>query len=292
MWDIPADIFSHDPPRAETGVLELGIGISGDKSVVRRQYHTRALKVVRTHYLDDSGQAYVTIVNPGGGYVGGDVYRIEVEVERGASILLTDQSAAKVYRTPNDYVVQKFDIKVGDGAVLEYIPDQLILYREADYRQQITADVHPNGSLLISEIITPGWSPDGGQFLYYQAFLRNIITVDGKVEVIDNLKLKPTGDDFHRHQEFVTAGRTHISTVICLEPGLTDDHVDQLREIVRSHEGGESQLLGSISRTGRPGFMVRALANRTEDLLTLTLAVANFLRGEFRGQGPIHLRQY
>lgn len=248
--------------------------------------------MIRAHYLDDTGQAYVTIVNPGGGYVGGDAYRIDVEVEDGASLLLTDQSAVKVYRTPHDYVVQNLRIKVGDGSVLEYIPDQLILYRDADYRQQITADVHPNGSLVMSEIVTPGWSPDRGKFLYDQAFLRNVVTVDGKPEIIDNLKLNPTAGDFRRHGEYVMAGRTHISTVTCLEPGLTDDHIDQVRDLVRSHEGGESQLWGSVSRTNRPGFTVRALANRTEDLMHLTTSVADFIRGEFRGQGPIHLRKY
>lgn len=292
MWTVPADIFSHQPPREETGILELGVGISGGRSVVKQQYFTRALKVVRTHYLDDTGQAYVTIVNPGGGYVGGDAYRIEVEVEDGASLLLTDQSAVKVYRTPHDYVVQNMHVKVGDCAVLEYIPDQLILYRDADYRQQITADVHPNGSLLMSEIITPGWSPDGGKFLYDQAFLRNVVTVGGKLEIIDNLKLNPTASDFRRHREYVMAGRTHISTVICLEPGLTDDHIDQVRDLVRSHEGGESALWGSVSRTNSAGFIVRALANRTEELLHLTTSIANFIRAEFRGQGPILLRKY
>lgn len=292
MLTIPADLFSHQPPREETGILKLGVGTSGGRSVVKRQYHTRALKVVRTHYLDDTGQAYVTIVNPGGGFVGGDAYRIEVEVDDGASLLLTDQSAAKVYRTPDDYVVQNIGIKVGDGSVLEYIPDQLILYRGADYRQQVTADVHPNGSLLMSEIITPGWSPDGGKFLYDQAFLRNVVKVDGTLEIIDNLKLNPTGDDFRRNGEYVMAGRTHISTVICLEPGLSDEHLDQVRDLVRSHEGGESQLWGSMSRSTRPGFVVRAMANRTEDLMNLATSIANFIRGEFRGQGPIHLRKY
>ena len=292
MWAIPSGIFSHDPPREETGTLEIGVAISGGRSVVQRQYYTRALKVIRAHYLDNSGQAYLTIVNPGGGYVGGDVYRIGVEVDPGASLLLTDQSAVKVYRTPNDYVVQNMHLKVGGGSVLEYLPDQLILYREADYRQQITADVHAGGSLLMADIITPGWSPDRGHFLYDQAFLRNVVTVDGELEIIDNLKLNPSVSDFHGHREYFMAGRTHVSTVICLEPGLTDNHIDQVRDLVRSHEDGESQLWASISRTNRTGFMVRALANRTEDLMRLTTSIANYIRGEFRGQGPIHLRKY
>jgi urease accessory protein len=40
------------------------------------------------------------MVNPGGAYLGADVFVIEVEVEAGADLLLTTQSATKVYRTP------------------------------------------------------------------------------------------------------------------------------------------------------------------------------------------------
>ena len=74
-WDLPSGVFHHDPPREEMGVLELGIEVSGGKSIATSQYHSRALKIIRPHYLDDSGQVYYIIVNPGGGYVGGDAYR-------------------------------------------------------------------------------------------------------------------------------------------------------------------------------------------------------------------------
>ena len=123
MWTLPEGIFEHTPPREANGELDFTVGLSGGKSIATSQYHYAALKLIRAHYLDDSGQVYYTIVNPGGGYVGGDAYRIALDVEENASVLLTDQSAAKVYRTPDDYVVQNIDFSVARGAVLEYIPD-------------------------------------------------------------------------------------------------------------------------------------------------------------------------
>ena len=156
MWGESRAVFTHEPPHEETGVLELGIGIGGTKSVAKRQYHEGAFKIIRPHYLDDSGQVYYTIANPGGGYVGGDVYRMDVEVEPDASVLLTDQSAAKVYRTPNDYVVQNVEFTLHGNAVMEYIPDQLILYRDADFRQQITVNMDAESQLFMSDIVTPG----------------------------------------------------------------------------------------------------------------------------------------
>lgn len=294
LLDIPAGIFTHDPPVDEMGVLELGIDVSGGKSVATSQYHSRALKIVRPHYLDDTGQVYYIVTNPGGGYVGGDAYRIKVDVADGASCLLTDQSAAKVYRTPGKFVTQNIDFTVGDGAVLEYIPDQLILYRDADFRQHLTARVHTNGSLFFSDIITPGWSPDGGSFLYKQARLRNVVYVDDQLEIVDNLRINPLDPDFGKEQDFFLGGRTHVANAVCVDPAINPELIDEVRALVKSETEADSvtQMIGSVSPTVRPGFIVRAVGNRTEELFHLIQAVANHVRGSLRGQGPITLRQY
>lgn len=294
LLDVPAGVFTHDPPHDEMGVLELGIDVSGGKSIATSQFHSRALKIIRPHYLDDTGQVYYIIVNPGGGYVGGDAYRIRVDVAAGASCLLADQSAAKVYRTPGDFVVQNIDFTVGEGAVLEYIPNQLILYRGADFRQHLTARVHENGSLFFSDIITPGWSPDGGSFLYRQARLRNVVHVGGDLEVVDNLRLNPLDPDCGAEQDFLLGGRTHVATAVCLDPGVTPELIDDLRTLIAEwvEAGAAAGVDTGVSATGRPGFIVRALGNRTQELLGLILAVANLVRGRLRGQGPMTLRQY
>lgn len=284
--------FSHDPPRASIGELDLGIAVSGGRSIAKRQFHRQALKIIRPHYLDDSGQVYYTIINPGGGFVGGDEYRISIEVEAGASALVTDQSATKVYRTPEDFAVQNIDLRVGDGAVLEYIPDQLILYRDADFRQQITADVHENGSLLMSEIITPGWSPDGGKFLYDLARLRNVVSVGGELDLIDNLVLTPKDPVFTSDRSLYLGGETHVATLICYDPGIDETMFEQVRELVAAHRDSAGELDASVTRTDRPGFVLRALGQRTEILQSLVLAVADHLRAKLRRQGPINLRKY
>lgn len=292
MWNLPEGIFEHIPARENNGTLDFKVGLSGGKSIALSQYHQGALKLIRAHYLDDSGQVYYTIVNPGGGYVGGDAYRINLEIEPKASVLLTDQSAAKVYRTPDEYVVQNIDFTVGAGSVLEYIPDQMILYRDADFRQKITANVDPSGFLFMSDIITPGWSPDGGEFLYKQAMLRNEVRVDGRPVLLDNLRVNPLSAEFHKEQDFYMGGRTHISTIICVSPDITEDVLAEVRKIVECHQDGSAEVTAALSATQCPGFMVRALGNRTEELMELIIDVANFLRSRFRGQPKLLMRKY
>ena len=292
MWGESRAVFTHEPPHEETGVLELGIGIGGTKSVAKRQYHEGAFKIIRPHYLDDSGQVYYTIANPGGGYVGGDVYRMDVEVEPDASVLLTDQSAAKVYRTPNDYVVQNVEFTLHGNAVMEYIPDQLILYREADFRQQITVNMDAESQLFMSDIVTPGWSPDGRQFLYEQAHLRNVVRVDGKLAVVDNVRIEPTKELFNDVKESFLGQHTHFATAICIDPNMTPELLEKVRDAVRNSLEGKGTASASVTETEVPGFVLRGVADWTEDLMRIIKAAANVVRAETRGQGPIDLRQY
>ncbi|MDK8243497.1 MULTISPECIES: urease accessory protein UreD [Corynebacterium] len=292
MWGESRAVFTHEPPHEETGVLELGIGIGGTKSVAKRQYHEGAFKIIRPHYLDDSGQVYYTIANPGGGYVGGDVYRMDVEVEPDASVLLTDQSAAKVYRTPNDYVVQNVEFTLHGNAVMEYIPDQLILYREADFRQQITVNMDAESQLFMSDIVTPGWSPDGRQFLYEQAHLRNVVRVDGKLAVVDNVRIEPTKELFNDVKESFLGQHTHFAMAICIDPNMTPELLEKVRDAVRNSLEGKGTASASVTETEVPGFVLRGVADWTEDLMRIIKAAANVVRAETRGQGPIDLRQY
>ena len=160
------------------GELSLLVAERGGRSVAAHQYHQGALRVLRPHYLDDSGQVCYVVVNPGGAYLGADLYVIDVEVADGAKLLLTTQSATKIYRTPGSFAEQRMSLRLGEGAQLELAPDQLIAYREASYRQNTHITLHPTSSLVMSEVITPGWSPDGASFRYEELRLRTEIQVE------------------------------------------------------------------------------------------------------------------
>lgn len=293
MWGQSQNAFVHEPPNEEDmGILQMRIGLSGGKSIAKSQYHARAFKIIRPHYLDDSGQVYYTIANPGGGYVGGDSYRIDLELEPDTSVLLTDQSAAKVYKTPGNYVVQNVEFTLAKNSVLEYIPNQLILYRDADYRQEITVNMDPEASLFLSDIVTPGWSPDGGHFLYKQAHLRTEVRMNGEIALIDNVRIEPTGELFSELRDSFVGTHTHFATVICIDPRITNQLIDKVREAINSNLEGRGQIRAAVTQADVPGFVVRSVADWTEDLMKINLAVANVIRGELRGQPPVHLRQY
>ena len=271
-----------------TGELRLRVAVRGGRSVAARQFHQGALRVLRPHYLDRSGQVSYTVINPGGAYFGADRYGIEVDVEEDASLLLTTQSATKVYRTPGTCVTQRVAFRVSAGGVLEYVPNQLILYRDADFRQAVRVDLDPTASVFLTDVVTPGWSPDGAQFRYRQARLRTEVRVAGRLALVDNLRIAPGEDIEVMRAPAFLGGRTHFATAICFDPEVDEALVREVRDAVRAVGGIEA----SVSACDEPGFVVRAVGDRTEELMRAVHAAGNVVRRRSRGQGPIGLRQY
>ena len=53
------------------------------------------------------------------------------------------------------------------------------------------------GTFLYSDIITPGWSPDGEKFSYDMLQLINEIYMENELVVFDHIKLNPATQDMN-----------------------------------------------------------------------------------------------
>lgn len=275
------------------GELALRIEQRAGRSVAAHQYHRGALRILRPHYLDDSGQVCYVLVNPGGAYLGADLYVIDVEVGDGARLLLTTQSATKIYRTPGSCAEQRMTLRLGEGAQLELAPDQLIAYREASYRQNTHITVRPSSSLMMSEVITPGWSPDGSSFRYEELRLRTEIHVETgagtELLALDNLLIRPVLNDV-TGMAFME-GFSHLGSLIVVDPRVDQALADELHAVAQGHEAYTGiSLTGSAA--GTAGLIVRSLANSTEELARLLGACTGLLRHNWNGQDPLNLRKH
>lgn len=275
------------------GELALRIEQRAGRSVAAHQYHRGALRILRPHYLDDSGQVCYVLVNPGGAYLGADLYVIDVEVGDGARLLLTTQSATKIYRTPGSFAEQRMTLRLGEGAQLELAPDQLIAYREASYRQNTHITVRPSSSLMMSEVITPGWSPDGSSFRYEELRLRTEIHVETgagtELLALDNLLIRPPLNDV-TGMAFME-GFSHLGSLMVVDPRADQALADELHAVAQGHDAYTGiSLTGSAA--GTTGLIVRSLANSTEELARLLGAWTALLRHNWNGQDPLNLRKH
>lgn len=274
------------------GSLTLAVARHGDRSGPVRTEHRGVLRLMKALYLDDSGQVTYVIVNPGGAYFG-EAYALDVEVRPGASLLLSSQGATRIHRTPGDPAVQRAEFRVGEGARLEYVPDQTIAYRDADYRQATTLVVASDAQAFMGEVVTPGWDPEGARFTYAGMRLRLDVRAAGRGLVCtDNVRITPASIGADIDGIGYLEGASHMGSALAVGPQVAAaSYVDAVREIVDA-SGLDRAAVTTGARHGVSWLMVRALADSTDALSRLVLDVNAWDRSVTTGQGRLDLRRY
>lgn len=274
------------------GTLQLSVARRGGRTQPAHTHSQGVLRLLKPLYLDDSGQVSYFVVNPGGAYFGESCH-FDVEVQPGASLLLSSQGATRIYRTPRRPAVQEADFVVGAGGRFEYVPDQTIAYRDADYRQHTRLTVAPDATAFIGEIVTPGWDPDGKPFTYTGMRLRlDVRSADGGLVCCDNVRIIPERIGPAIVGLGYLEGASHMGSAVVIGPQVAaSDYVERVRELVAG--SGLSRVgLTTGRRHGVDWLMVRGLASSTEALSQLLLDVNEHDRGVVTGQQRLDLRRY
>ncbi|MBA9028731.1 MULTISPECIES: urease accessory protein UreD [Bacillaceae] len=270
-----------------TGVLRLDLEERLGKTVAKNVYFQGALKVMRPVYHDDSGQVCYYILNPGGGYLDGDRYHLQISLEKQARLTLTTQSATKVYKTPYSYAYQETEIFLKAGSYLEYFPDPLIAYQDARYKQKNIIRMEKGATLLYSDIITPGWSPNGKRFSYDKVQLINEIYLDDELVSLDHIKLHPA----KQHMEALgfMEGYSHLGSMMVVGEQMTPELLDRLYYALNPKT--DAYDVG-FSLLPVEGFTLRVLANSTQIIERIFADCHQMICEEWFGTRPSFLRKY
>ena len=126
------------------------------------------LKWLRS-YADTDGRLQVPLLHTAGGLVGGDRLNVSLELEAGSSALLTSVAAQKVYGTvgrsrrapAGSWAVQELTVRVAEGADLEWLPQELVLYADGLFEQRTRVELAPGASYLGAEVVRLGRSAAG-----------------------------------------------------------------------------------------------------------------------------------
>jgi urease accessory protein len=113
------------------------------------------LQVLAPVALDDLA-AVVSILNPTGGLLGGDRLSIEVDVAAGAHAVLTTPSATRVYRADGAPTVQTVRLRLGPGAVVEWVPDHTIPFAGSALRQAFDVELDETAALVLVDAFSAG----------------------------------------------------------------------------------------------------------------------------------------
>jgi urease accessory protein len=154
------------------------------------------------------------MVTTSGGLADGDRLRLALAAGAGAAAQVTTQAAEKVYRA-RDTDPARFDCDIGvsDGAWLEWLPQETILFDGARLERRTRASVAPGGRLLACEHVVLGRVARGENFTEGCLFDRWDILRDGRLVWCDALAL--SGDmATARRASWGFAGAEAVATVV------------------------------------------------------------------------------
>jgi len=96
------------------------------------------------------------LINSSGGLTGGDRMEWRAEAGDGAALTLTTQACEKVYRARDGAAEVRTFLHLGEGARLDWLPQETILFDGGALSRRLEADLAPGARLLAVEAVVLG----------------------------------------------------------------------------------------------------------------------------------------
>ena len=285
--DIPPEILAYGSVLSQLGVGKAGkvgalvLRLEHDpdrqKTVAKEQYSKVPLYTQRVLYLEESlpSMAYMYIMSPSGGILQGDRYRMDITLKNDAFFHLTTQGATRLYRMDKNYATQIVNITVGEGCYFEYIPDQIIPYRNSRFYQKVTLNTHDNSTMVYSEMLVPGRVGSGESFEYDICYLKtNAKNQNGELRFIDIAMLEPKKKSIRNFgvlEGFDVVGTVYILTETKYIREL-NDQINSMIESLPKIYGGATIL------PNNSGVMIRLLGAFATDVRNVIYEVVRICR--------------
>ena len=264
---------------------ELTIAKSGEKHKAEKAYFTGIAKLARALYLDTDGIPCYYLMQLGGGYVENEKFRNAIHVKENARAIVTTQAATKVYKCMNELPsYQRNEIELEENSVLEFVTDNVILYKDAMFRQDTTIRLRDTSTLMYTEGLTSGWSPDGKRFQYSSVQMKLRMFLNDKPIMLDNLKLDTRVDQMDSLGFFEEY--SNYSSLIVIDSLVDAKLIDTLRDKIKDLK---LDIKAGITKLECNGFVLRVLGNLTQDLEKAIFACINYIRKEKFGSNELEL---
>ena len=273
--------------------LELRKDSTNGNTVIKELYSRVPLFAQRVMYLEETipAMAYVYIVSPSGGILQGDRYLIDITSRNKSLAHVTTQGATRVYKMEKNYASQTINIKVEEESYFEYIPDQIIPFRNSRFYQEVHLNVHDNATMIYSEVIVPGRVASGEAFEYDICYIKTVGKNQlGRIRFIDTLKLEPRTESIKGKNNF---GNLHVvgTVYIITKENFVNDLHHEIAEKIRILEA-KGKLTGGVSiLPARQGILARILGYSSEDVKKIIFEVIRIARKQIIGASFSGLRK-
>ena len=142
------------------GVAEIGVAVSGGKTRLEHLYERNPLRVL----FPEGDIATAALVTTSGGLVAGDRIDITIRLRPGAVAHVTGSAAEKIYRSTGPMTLIGQDLSAYEGAWLEYLPLETIVFDRARLRRVTHLELASAAGFLGGGVIVFGRIAMGERF--------------------------------------------------------------------------------------------------------------------------------
>jgi urease accessory protein len=278
------------------GLLRLGFQRNGRRTVLTERRFRLPLQVLEPLDLDPSGAAVVVMLNPTGGILGGDRLETTVTLGDGSHACLTTPAAARAYRSAGPVAVQTFTASVGEGAVLEYVPDHLIPSPGARLHQRTAIALGPRATLIVVDAWAVGRIARSEAWSFGELDLELVVRDAGGLLLRDRAVLRGIEDahgDRGRWQGGLggSEGFGYVANFAALASAAQpwEELSSALRARLETLPKGA--LRAGVSLLARGGVLARVLATSAPALEVAVRMLWADCRAHLLGLPPLSLRK-
>lgn len=168
--------------------LHLGFIRKAQKTILAKRSHKGPLTVQRPFY-PEGGLCHVYILHPPGGVVAGDCLLIDVHAADDTEALVTTPAAGKFYRSDGKQASQTVSIKVEAGAVVEWLPQETIVYQGARLCSTVDIELADDARFMAWEILALGRPAAGEGFESGEVLLNWQLHRNGQPIYLEKIRL-------------------------------------------------------------------------------------------------------
>jgi len=269
------------------GFLRLQFERRGPGTILSQSRFTLPLQALTPLALED-GTAYLMLLNPTGGVLGGDHLLTEIVQGKDTHVCLTTPSATRIYRTAEKPAVLETVIQLSEGATLEYLPDHVIPHTGSALRQSLRVEMARGSRAILLDSFAAGRVARGERWNFSEIDSRMEVVVCGKPAFLNRTKINPAAQRPERlglMEEF--------SYFACLNL-FADEFADWPQVAAAMHAELENapQVKGGVSLLSRGGCVVRYLAASASDLTRMNKKLWDAARELVVGLPSFNHRKY
>ena len=289
--DIPEEISKF-----EGNVAQMDVGKSGkigylqlemqndshkQKTVITKQRTQVPLYVQKAlHYnLDYPSMAHLFVLSPSGGILQGDRYRMDVELKNNAISHITTQGATRIYKMESNFATHLVTLNLRNNSYLEFIPEQLIPYKNSRFYQKTLLDIDDSSTAVYSETIVPGRIAMGEMFDFDVCYLKTDGIINEKTRFRDSSLLLP------KEQKIQSLTMFDEKTILTSVYLLTRKPIKQINIMINNMFSNMDEIIGnSSSLPNDSGLAIRILGNSSEEQKIIIYEILKIIRKEILSQ--------